>query len=189
MARPHGKTFTTAGSRRDAKTAFLAAFRRTYTVQAAAEAVGVSRRTVYDWRDHDSDFAAEFAEASEDVNDTIREEVWRRAMKGWIETTKVVRSDGRTVTTKVRRYDDRLLVLLAKSRLPEFHDRLDVAMRASAVVAPEQMAAWNEDAEMCDLFAKLLERATYLDRSIVTLAREHLPMLTPPAEVVSLTAR
>jgi hypothetical protein len=104
------------------KEEFIAIFRETANVKLAAAKVGIDRKTVYRWRQEDPDFAAKWAEAEEDANDTLRAEIYRRAVSGWDEP---VVSAGKLVT-HVHKYSDTLLIFLAKARMPEFRDKVDV---------------------------------------------------------------
>lgn len=116
--------------RKRLQAAFLEAFAARGVVRAAAQAAGVARSTVYEWRETDPTFGKAFADASEEANDKIREEVWHRAITGWVETTVTVETDPDGKETKRivkrRRYSDTMLRLLAISRLPEYRDRLDI---------------------------------------------------------------
>lgn len=78
------------------KARFLEALRRGMSVTAAAQAIGVGRRTVYDWREADPDFASAWDEAVEDGTDLLEDEAWRRAFAG----------------------SDTLLIFLLKARRP-----------------------------------------------------------------------
>ena len=64
------------------KGAFLEALRAKYTVRHAALAAGVGRRTVYDWRDQDADFAQAWADAREDCIERLEETMYEKALGG-----------------------------------------------------------------------------------------------------------
>lgn len=55
--------------RKKAKVAFLEYLRDGYSVTGAAVKAGVARRTVYDWRDEDEEFAQAWADAWESRGD------------------------------------------------------------------------------------------------------------------------
>jgi len=68
---------------RDARRqAFLASLAVLGNVTAAAEAAGVERKTAYNWRDADEDFAAAWDDAIEQAADLIELEARRRAVDG-----------------------------------------------------------------------------------------------------------
>jgi hypothetical protein len=79
------------------KPGFLEAFRTYGTVTHACKAVSVGRRTVYDAREADEAFAAEWAAVEDDVSDDLEEEAVRRAKDG----------------------SDVLLIFLLKARRPQ----------------------------------------------------------------------
>lgn len=64
------------------KAAFLAALRERGSVMHAAESAGIGRRTAYDWRDADPEFAAAWEDALEDSTERLEESMFERAMKG-----------------------------------------------------------------------------------------------------------
>lgn len=86
---------------------------------------GVARSTVYNWQETDSAFAQQFAEATEDANDFIDDEIVRRAVHGYQEPVVsngklIYGDDGRPLT--VTKYSDTLMQMLAKSRMPKYRD-------------------------------------------------------------------
>lgn len=131
-----------AQEREQAKEQFLDAFARTANVLAACQSAGIDRSTVYRWKESDETFLIRFNLASEDANDRIRAELFRRAVQGY---EKPVISAGRVVYVeeklpsgkKVQKplmervYSDSLLSLLAKARMPEFRDKqhLDINLK------------------------------------------------------------
>jgi hypothetical protein len=116
----------TPDERQKAKEVFLQAFAMTANVRAACIRAGIDRSQVYRWQEHDETFSMQFKQASEDANDVIRAELFRRAVQG---IEKPVVSLGRVVYGKdekplmERVYSDSLLSLLAKARMPEFRDK------------------------------------------------------------------
>jgi hypothetical protein len=124
-----------AEERKVAQEEFLKAFAMTANVRAACMKAGIDRSTVYRWQEHDTEFGLKFRQASEDANDVIRAELFRRAIQG---TEKPVVSmgkavyveteDGRKKPLMERVYSDNLLSLLAKARMPEFRERQRVEM-------------------------------------------------------------
>ena len=69
-------------ARRTWEKAFLCALEKTGIVGWAAKAAGVGRRTVYDHRQADSDFAERWEEALDTAEDNLLGEVIRRAVEG-----------------------------------------------------------------------------------------------------------
>jgi hypothetical protein len=136
-----------------AREKFLDAFAKTGNVSQSASYADVDRGTVYDWRNTDPVFAAKFADAELEANDVIRAEIHRRAIEGWEEP---VVSAGKLVT-HVRKYSDTLLTLLARARMPEFRDKLDVNGNLT-VGAYRMIEQASQDAETTQLASQLLTR-------------------------------
>jgi hypothetical protein len=101
---------------------FLEHYRKNANMTAAAQAAGVTRQTVHDWRNADEEFAAQMLDASEAANDALREEIRRRGVDGWDE--RLV-SAGKDMGT-IHKYSDTLLIFHAKARMPEYRDKLQV---------------------------------------------------------------
>jgi len=99
--------------------AFLEAFRRTCNVTTAAEAAGVARRTVYDWRDRYPEFAEAWQEAESEACDRLEAEAWRRAVVGY---DRPIYQHGRLVGHE-RQFSDRLLLALLATHRPERFSR------------------------------------------------------------------
>lgn len=133
-ARTSGQTMK-AAERKRVQQAFLAAFCVEANLTKACERVGVARGTIYVWKEKYPDFAALFDDASEQANDHIRGEIYRRAIDGYEEQPVI--SAGKVVFGQddkplmVRRYSDSLLTLLAKSRMPEFREKQHLEMSGS----------------------------------------------------------
>lgn len=123
----------TADQRAQAQETFLKSFRNTANVRAACMAAGIDRNTIYAWLETDETFSLEYRQAELDANDTIRGELFRRAVQGY---EKPVVSMGKAVYVKdekgnekplmERVYSDTLLALLAKARMPEFRDKQQI---------------------------------------------------------------
>ena len=94
---------------------FLEAFRECGTISAAARAVGIDPKTVYNRRLSDPEFAAAFEEAKEDAADSLEDEARRRAVEG-VEEPIII--NGKVVATR-RKYSDGLLAMLLKAAKPE----------------------------------------------------------------------
>lgn len=94
---------------------FLGALRDGKSVSGACAEASVPRRTVYDWRDADSDFKATWEDALEAGTDRMEDEALRRAVEG---TLKPVFHGGKKVGT-IREYSDTLIIFLLKARRPK----------------------------------------------------------------------
>ena len=104
-----------------ARKKFLKHLRETANVSRSAKAAGISRRTAYDHRRDDADFAAEWDDAVEEATDALEEEARRRALEGWGEP---VYHKGE-VCGAVQKYSDRMLELLLKAHRPDkFKERV-----------------------------------------------------------------
>jgi hypothetical protein len=64
------------------KDRFLAAFKKTGTIVKGAEAAGVGRTTVYEWRATDPEFEAKFQRADEQMTWELEDSAMDRALKG-----------------------------------------------------------------------------------------------------------
>lgn len=102
------------------RTAFLAYIEqnKSCSVREACEHVGVKRKQVRHLKRVDDEFAADYREARGYANEHIVAEISRRAIEGWDEP---VFHNGEIVG-EIRKYDGRLLTLLAKAYVPEFRD-------------------------------------------------------------------
>lgn len=116
---------------------FLAAFKSSASIIAAAAAVGIDRGLHYQWLASDPEYPARFLEARDEAAQTLEDEAVRRAHVGvdepviyqgalcfpWIETVDPVtgetankRSDQPLV---IRKHSDALLMFLLKGARPE----------------------------------------------------------------------
>ncbi len=103
----------------DKQAAFLVAFAQTAIVLSSAQEAGVSRRTVYDWLEHDEVFSLAFNQAREDARDVLRAEIYRRAKEGWDEPVW----GPNALKGVVRKYSDTLLIFHAKAMMPENREK------------------------------------------------------------------
>lgn len=102
------------------KARMLAAYADVGTVREAAELVGISRRTHSRWADADPDYARAFADAREDVADTLETEAIRRATVG-VEEPVFYKGE---LVGHVRKFSDTLLIFLLNGLRPEkYRDR------------------------------------------------------------------
>jgi hypothetical protein len=113
------------------KAAFLAALAETANISEACRRTGAGRRTAYDWREADSEFAKGWDDALETGTDALEGEARRRAIEGveryQISGGKVVEYGGKPVT--IREFSDNLLIALLKAHRPDkFRDNARVEM-------------------------------------------------------------
>lgn len=92
----------------------LESLRQGYTPKEAAANAGVDRKTIFNWRNEDPEFAAAWLEAVEEGTDRIEAEAFRRAVDG---VSRPVFQQGCEVG-RVQEYSDTLLMLLIKGRRP-----------------------------------------------------------------------
>jgi transposase-like protein len=96
-----------------ARATFLDTFRATCNVSEAARAIGVSRRTVYNWRDRDPTFAAEWDDAEQEAIDALEKIARDRAIDG----------------------SDRMMEILLKAHRPEkYVERLRADINGNVTV-------------------------------------------------------
>ena len=94
---------------------FLAALAATCNVTRACEAAGLGRRTAYEWRESDPEFAARWENARRIGAEALEDECMRRATEG---VEEPVFFQGVECGT-VRRYSDTLAIFLLKGAMPE----------------------------------------------------------------------
>lgn len=101
--------------------AFLAELAKSGNVRGACEAVQIGRRTVYDLRESDPAFAADWERAQEEAADLLEAEARRRALEGVEEPVFGGLGYGRGSGEigRVRKYSDTLLIFLLKGAKPE----------------------------------------------------------------------
>jgi Homeodomain-like domain len=106
----------------NARAVFLTALAAGATIGKAAWMAGVSRRTVYNWRDTEAAFAAEWDDAYEDGTDVFEDEAHRRAVEGVerpvVAMGRLAKDDDGNVL-KVREFSDTLLLASLKRRRPD----------------------------------------------------------------------
>lgn len=98
-----------------AKAAVLAGLGKGMSYQAAADAAGITRQLIYQWKAKDEEFAQAVANAIDAGVDLLEDEAHRRAM-GWEED--VFNKDGECVGTRLQ-YSDRLMEFMLSGRRPE----------------------------------------------------------------------
>jgi hypothetical protein len=110
----------------EAEAKFLAALTGGKSIAAAARAAAIGRRTAYDWRDRDADFAARWDAAFEEGSDYLEDLALRGAEQG----------------------SERLLLALLKARRPQRYARtlvehegsLEVILRHAAESLDQKLA-------------------------------------------------
>lgn len=95
--------------------AFLANLRLGHSVARAAREAGTARRTVFEWKAADSEFAKAWEDAYDEGTDLIEDEATRRAVEG---CDRPVFQGGIQVGV-VREYSDTLANLMLQGRRPE----------------------------------------------------------------------
>jgi hypothetical protein len=101
---------------------FLEAYAEHANVLLAARVAGVHRTTVYQWAEHDEEFAFSYNQAKEDAKDALRAEIYRRGVEGYEEDVYQL---GKFAGT-VRKYDTSLLIFHAKMMMPEYRDKQQI---------------------------------------------------------------
>lgn len=119
-----------------AQEAFIAELRNGLSIRAACEAAGIGRRTAYELRESDSEFAAQWQDAIEDGSDLIEDEALRRAVDGVQEPVvsqgRIAKNDDGTLLY-VRKYSDTLMTQILKARRPEKYRERFEATHAGSV--------------------------------------------------------
>lgn len=130
------------------RTLFLAALAKGHTVTAAAGMAAVGRRTVYEWRESDPEFAKQWEDAYAAGTEVFEQEARRRAVEG---IERGVYYMGERVDTQ-REFSDTLMMFMLKARAPEkYRERLDVKHDvggiAERILAARQRAGVTIDAQ------------------------------------------
>jgi hypothetical protein len=96
---------------------FLAELAKGRPVEIAARLAGMGRRTVYDWREADPEFAALWDEAYETGTALAEDELRRRGVEGW---EKPIYQRGEHVGN-VREFSDLALLAYLRARKPAMY--------------------------------------------------------------------
>jgi hypothetical protein len=94
---------------------FLEALAAIGNVSRAMKAAKIPRRTLYDWRRNDNEFAVAWEQALEESAGVLESEAHRRAVDG---TLRPVYQGGKRVGS-IREYSDTLLIFLMKGLMPQ----------------------------------------------------------------------
>jgi hypothetical protein len=123
---------------RDWAPTFLHAFGDTHLVSDAAKLAGIGRRTAYDRRLKDPEFATAWAAIEEHSTDLLESEAYRRAVDGWRE--RPILDDDGHVVGEVRKFSDALLMFLLKARRPAvYREHHQVEITDSTPVALDSL--------------------------------------------------
>ena len=115
---------------------FFAALSAGATVGAASEAAGYGRRTTYEWREEDKDFAARWQDAIDAAVERMEAEADRRAVDG---TVKPVFHQG-VECGGIREYSDTLLIFRLKALKPSmYRERFEHVGKDGKDLIPEQV--------------------------------------------------
>lgn len=102
---------------------FLKALGEGYTVSTAADLIGFTRTTLYNYKREDAEFSAVWDDAYKRGTEFMEDEARRRAIEG---TTKPIFYQG-VQCGQVQEYSDTLMLALLKARDPaKFRERADV---------------------------------------------------------------
>lgn len=121
------------------KKGFLASFAEHGNVSHACRVVGIERRLVYQWQEHDEKFLAAYRDAEISARDAIDAEIYRRGVTGVVEPVY----QGKEHVGDIRKFSDVLLIFLAKGLMPEkYKDRAEVTHQGS-VIKTYAAEAWD----------------------------------------------
>lgn len=139
-----------ARERTDKQHEFLEALRAAGNVTDACRATDLPRRTVYEWRDADAEFAAAWSDALDEAADTMEREAFRRAVEGVDKPVygSLGRGAGTGEVGRIREYSDTLLIFLLKAARPDkYRERSAVQLDMTPAKAAELSDA-DLDAEL-----------------------------------------
>jgi hypothetical protein len=136
--KPARKKTTTQRARAKTKAqqaAFLKAYSQAGVITTAAEIAKIDRKRHYVWLDEVEkypDYAERFKDAHEQACDRLEAEAVRRGHEGWEEPVygkQPGQHAGTGVVGTIRKYSDRMLELMLKSRRPvQFRERLSAEL-------------------------------------------------------------
>lgn len=120
-------------------------------VMESAKLAGVGRRTVYDERQRNEEFALQWADAIEVSTELLEKEAQRRAVDG-VEEPIYYKGDE---VGRVRKYSDTLLIFLLKGRRPDVY-RDGVKVEHSGTVKHDVVVDVVPDEERREEVARIL---------------------------------
>ncbi|MEK9721901.1 MAG: hypothetical protein VW405_00270 [Rhodospirillaceae bacterium] len=118
------------------KRAFLDAYAKCRSIQAAADTLPVARSTVYKWRDGDEEFEAEFTELEHATNDALVETAVNLALFGAKED---VYFRGEVVGQRTI-YFPQVLTWMIERRVPAYQLNRDAGGEAASELAANLLA-------------------------------------------------
>lgn len=108
-----------------AQTRFLETFKLNANITASCQAAGIDRSTVYQWQEHDTEFALRYQQAEQAANDMLLAAAWKRGVQGVekrvVSMGKVVYGDDGKPLLE-REYSDTVLLRLMSWRIPGFRE-------------------------------------------------------------------
>lgn len=129
---PDGFRFTEEG-RLEAMKKFAAAYAEHGTIRAGCRAAQVNRYTAAYWVKRYPKFMELMEDARLDYNDSLMEEVDRRARKGIIRRHVVSYQGVISDEWEEREFSDLLLMFQTKSRMPQYRDRVQEMPKDSGI--------------------------------------------------------
>lgn len=127
-----------------ARALFIEELRKRGNVSEAAAAASIGRRTAYELRERDPEFAAAWDEAVDAAVDAMEGEAWRRAVEGVDEPVfgRVAKDEDGQIGV-IRKYSDSLMTTLLKAHRPEkYRERSEV--QHSGRIEIEYVNDWRE---------------------------------------------
>jgi hypothetical protein len=147
-------------------------------VTAAAGKGGRNPRRFYELRHESEEFAAAWEEALERGTQVLEEELRRRAVDGWEETTREYRDGVLVRETVATRYSPQLLVVLLKARRPEVYRDNAVVRVTGHEGGPVEIAGYAPPT-LADVI-RLAGELGVVDAEVVDEVEEADPPALPP---------
>lgn len=162
--------------RKEAKRLFIEALQRDPSVSAACRHAKIGRKTAYQWRDKDAEFADEWEDAVAQCHDEARSSIYQRGIVGWdepvismgqvvYEMEPVLDEEGKQLYDKgkplmkrsgmvtIHKWSDSLAVAFAKANLREYKDKPQVNINTELADLAEQ----TKNALLADLAASMTD--------------------------------
>lgn len=150
--------------RKQVQQTFIESLLRDSNVSLACEVAGISRNAVYQWRNEDEEFAAQWDNVIERVRDVARQSIYARGIMGWDEPIvsmgnavyeyeavldengeQVLDSRGKPLKLRnkmmVHKWSDSLAALYARSNLPEYKEKQQIDLNAQITTIAETAKA------------------------------------------------
>jgi hypothetical protein len=143
-----------------AQAKFLDALGHGLSATGAANVAGGSRRSFYNWRTADPEFAKAWDLAVESGTDILEDEAWRRAVKGNVEPVvslgKIVYGKNGEPLTVTKTSDTIMALLLKGRRREKFSEKVSQEIKLDATVATDDKRAARDI--VTERLAQLSER-------------------------------